>query len=86
MVKEIRDVEWNLQTSPPAIVRTLVDLMTAKYNTTILDNDSIRCIARDIGQKVPPKANAGFETQISMEVFQAAVTQGKNARCQDSTV
>jgi hypothetical protein len=73
MVKEIRDVEGNLQTSPPAIVCTFKDFLTTKYNTIIIDNDSIRCIARDIGQKVPPEANAAFEIPISMEDLQAAV-------------
>ena len=76
MVKEIRDVEGNLLTLPTAIVRTFKDFMTAKYNTIITD-DSPPCIARGIGQKVPPEANAAFETPISTEDLQTAVKQGK---------
>jgi hypothetical protein len=79
MVKAIRDVVGNLRTSPPAIMRTFKDFMTKKYNTIIID-DSILCIARDIEEKVPPEATPAFETPISMEELQAAVKQGKKRK------
>jgi exonuclease III len=80
MVKEIRDVEGTLQTSPTAIVRTFKDFFETKYNTIITDNDSIQRIARGIGKKVPPEANTAFESPISMEELHAAIKQGKKGK------
>jgi hypothetical protein len=76
MVKEIRDVEGTLQTSPTAIVRTFKDFFETKYNTIITGNDSIQRIAWGIGKKVPPEANTALEPPISMEEVHAAIKQG----------
>lgn len=79
MVKEIRDKEGHLQTSPPAKVRTFQDFILTKHNTIPIDND-ISGLVRDAGNRVPPEANAAIEMPIAIEELHAAVKQGKKLK------
>ena len=78
MINSVYDNDGNLQTTPINILRTFTMFMKKKYDTLLVDSDSVYRMLQRSKKHVPQEANDTLDAPITMDELHIAVKQRKN--------